>query len=694
TLNFVTGYSYDNYDATSGLTFTNVTDPNSVATKQGYDQFGRLRKSVDGLTNTTSYGYTRDLLTSITDANGYATSYEYDALKRLSATVFPDTRRETYAYRADGLLGAKTDRKLQTITYEYDRHKRLSKKTYPNSSYIQYTYTGQKLTQVYDNAVSPAETHTFSYDDRYRVTSETQGPRGTLTTGYDVADRRISLAVAGGPTAGYSYYADGSTEAITWTPVTGQFEYTYDRGGKYETITSPNGQTRSYEYDLQGRLLQLANAHPTTGNLATFNYAYDLNHATGTYDRLGQRVSMTQSIPAQSLSSALTKYRYDAAYQLTQAEYPAGTPFNGETHSWTYDAIGNRLTNTVNSTTTNLTYQMLGANPNNWQRLTNDGVNAYTYDYNGNTLTEGGNTFGWDYEDRMTSISGGATVSYKFDYQGRRTSKTVGGTTTTYLYDGQNLIGESGANYLYGAAIDEPLATDRGGAISNYAADGLGSIAHLGDSAGGTKNSYTYDTWGSARSSSELVVQPFRYTAREVGDITNQLFYRARSYAPAVGRFLSEDPLRFLEDANFYRYVRNAPLLWRDPSGLRVWRCWRFLDLPVTGQIGGAVLYALVSAAFLPSSAMQPGNSSCATHEFLVDDSPGGGSVGSGPGNQTYTRDARRGALRCEEVPEAKGKCAIDNFDKTKGSYHWLANNCHDAVQKALDSCDDCGRPL
>src|SRR5262249_18450014 len=44
-LNFITTYSYDNFDSASGLVFVNVTDPNGRITKQGYDQHRQLVKS-------------------------------------------------------------------------------------------------------------------------------------------------------------------------------------------------------------------------------------------------------------------------------------------------------------------------------------------------------------------------------------------------------------------------------------------------------------------------------------------------------------------------------------------------------------------------------------------------------------------------------------------------------------------------
>jgi RHS repeat-associated protein len=577
-LNFTTTYTYDTFESSSSLTFTDVTDPNGRVTRQGYDQFGRLRRSVDTLGNATSYAYTRDLLASITDANGYTTSYEYDALKRLSATVFPDNARESYAYRADGLLQSKTDRKSQAISYGYDAMKRLRQKTYPNGATIQYTYQGQMLTQVVDSLNSPSETHTFGYDPQLRMTSNTQGPRGTLTYTYGANDAVGTMTVSGGPTTTYAYYPDGSLNTIQWTPVAGLFKYAYRLNGQYDTITMPNGQTRSYAYDDQGRLTQLTNTHPTAGTLAAYGYGYDVNNlAGGAMTMLGQRTSMTATVPSQNFNAAVTRYGYDNAYQLTQAEYPSGPIFNGEVHNWTYDAIGNRLTSAVNGAVngavTNYTYQKLDTNPNNWQRLTSAGATSFAYDPNGNTQTMGSNTFGYDYENRQTSVSGGAAATYRYDYQGRRTSKTTP-AMTSYLYDGLNLSRDSGSassDYLFGPGIDEPLAMSSATGVSYTAVDALGSVNQVNDALGISQNVYVHDVWGVRRAVSETLPQPFRYTGRETAEVSGQLFYRARYYQTDLGRFVAEDPARARTpdlDRNGYAYAANAPVFYGDPLGL------------------------------------------------------------------------------------------------------------------------------
>lgn len=203
------------------------------------------------------------------------------------------------------------------------------------------------------------------------------------------------------------------------------------------------------------------------------------------------------------------------------------------------------MTNTVNSTTQNYTYYTNGTNPNNGQKLQSDGVNTYTYDNNGNTITKtGGYTYGWDYDNRMTIHNGpGLTATYQYDYIGRRGKKVVSGASTTYLYDGQNLIREIGtttADYLFGPGIDEPLAMSRTGVTYYYNADGLGSINVLNDSPGTVQNKYALDAWGVVKSQTTPVSNPFTYTAREAGE-AGLMYYRARYYNPSVGRFVSED---------------------------------------------------------------------------------------------------------------------------------------------------------
>ena len=58
---------------------------------------------------------------------------------------------------------------------------------------------------------------------------------------------------------------------------------------------------------------------------------------------------------------------------------------------------------------------------------------------------------------------------------------------------------------------------------------------------------------------------------REWDDFTNLYYNRARWYDPAIGRFISADPIGFVGgDANLYRYCGNSPANATDPSG-EIW---------------------------------------------------------------------------------------------------------------------------
>jgi RHS repeat-associated protein len=307
-------------------------------------------------------------------------------------------------------------------------------------------------------------------------------------------------------------------------------------------------------YDCQGRLPQLSNTISST-DLGTFSYGYDS-------PLLGQRTSMISALGA-------TSYSYDSNYQLTGATYPSGTPFNGEVHVWTYDNIGNRLTNTVNSTNANYTYFKNGANPLNGQRLQSDSVKTYAYDSNGNVTGDGTYTYTWDYENRLTGITGGGlTASYSYDYLGRRKSKTIAGVMTSYLYDGPNIVREVNSivtDYISSPKIDEPLGFYRSGSASYFNIAGLRSIVSVSDPTGVLQNSYDYDAWGILRNQTITVQNSFTYTGRESAEI-GLYFYRARLYNPGIGRFISEDPIRgFIGD---YTYVGSDPMEFTDPTGL------------------------------------------------------------------------------------------------------------------------------
>jgi RHS repeat-associated protein len=211
-------------------------------------------------------------------------------------------------------------------------------------------------------------------------------------------------------------------------------------------------------------------------------------------------------------------------------------------------------------------------------QLTSNSNGSYTYDNNGNTLTDAqSRSFTWDFENRLVQAvvqgQNGGTTTFKYDPFGRRIQKASPLGTTNYLYDGMNLLEEldaSGtlqARYTDGQGIDEPLTMLRSGAVSFYQTDGLDSVTSLTSASGVFAQQYTYDSFGKETASFGTLINPFEYTSREFDRETGVYYYRARYYDSGAGRFLSEDPLRFFTDVNFYDYVFNSPTNFIDPTG-------------------------------------------------------------------------------------------------------------------------------
>jgi RHS repeat-associated protein len=149
--------------------------------------------------------------------------------------------------------------------------------------------------------------------------------------------------------------------------------------------------------------------------------------------------------------------------------------------------------------------------------------------------------------------------------------------------DGDGVVS---AWYVHGLNVDEPLARidNSTGAVLYYHADILGSIVALTNSSGGVETQYNYSPFGVTQVMGTDVSQPFRFTGREWDAETGLYYYRARYYSPGMGRFITEDPIRFASgDVNWYRYVGNDPVNLTDPLGL-------FPPAPDTGPPGSGGL--------------------------------------------------------------------------------------------------------
>jgi RHS repeat-associated protein len=200
------------------------------------------------------------------------------------------------------------------------------------------------------------------------------------------------------------------------------------------------------------------------------------------------------------------------------------------------------------------------------------GAASFTYDDNGNLTSDGVRSYTWNARDQLASLTGPVNGSFAYDGFGRRRSKTIGATTTQFLYDGVNPVQElSGgtptANLLTGLGIDEFFTRTDAVGVRNYLTDALGSSVALADGSGTVQTEYSYDPFGSTTASGASSTNSFAFTGRE-GDGTGLYYYRARYYHPTAQRFIAEDTLGFgAGDTNLYGYTFNDPTNSTDPTG-------------------------------------------------------------------------------------------------------------------------------
>ncbi|WP_439578857.1 RHS repeat-associated core domain-containing protein [Elioraea sp.] len=207
------------------------------------------------------------------------------------------------------------------------------------------------------------------------------------------------------------------------------------------------------------------------------------------------------------------------------------------------------------------------------------GAASPSYDANGNLIGDGSASYRYDAQNRLVGFTqGSVVVSYDYDVEGRRASRTEGGTTRRSLYAlGQEIAeyadGVLAARHVPGPGLDEPLATVTGAPGSRvrawYHTDAQGSVIARSDGSGavpaGERFSYTpYGVAGSGSGSASA----FRFVGRRLEPPVGLYDMRARVYAPGLGRFLQPDPIGTDGGINLYAYVRNDPLNQADPTGL------------------------------------------------------------------------------------------------------------------------------
>ncbi|MDD4406072.1 MAG: RHS repeat-associated core domain-containing protein [Parabacteroides sp.] len=189
--------------------------------------------------------------------------------------------------------------------------------------------------------------------------------------------------------------------------------------------------------------------------------------------------------------------------------------------------------------------------------------------------------------------------NFEYDYQGRRIAKKVWnntagtGTPATYLkylYDGWNLIAELNGNsgnalvraYTWGldasgsmqgaGGVGGLLMVNAGsGGVHFPAYDLNGNVMGLVNATNGIISAkYEYGPFGEVFCSvgDMAKVNPFQFSTKYTDNETDLVYYGYRYYSPALGRWLSRDPIEERGGLNLYGFVNNDPVNRWDVLGL------------------------------------------------------------------------------------------------------------------------------
>ena len=349
-----------------------------------------------------------------------------------------------------------------------------------------------------------------------------------------------------------------------------------------------NGITTNYTYDRNGRLL--------SGNSGGFNTAYTYNlggMVTGLTTQNGDTAIQSHSytyLPNGNISgkqSTVGTQTTNYAYQYDKAGRLTNETINSVPTAYTYDAWSNRASMTGNGTSSTYTYD---ANNRLTKSITEEGSTTttadYYYDHNGNQITKAVNVttpqsgiaayfmspetnsylslYEYDSYNRLKSAdTDGSVTTYTYDGNNLRQSKTSNGITTQHVWDGSNMVMD-GTNKFYRGATGIEFATLNGN-TSFYHKDAHGDVTALTDSAGIITQSYIYDAFGNQMNENENDINPFRYCGEYLDSETGLIYLRNRYYDNAMGRFITEDPIK--DGTNWYVYCGNNPVMFVDPLG-------------------------------------------------------------------------------------------------------------------------------
>ncbi|MGA9724026.1 MAG: RHS repeat-associated core domain-containing protein, partial [Candidatus Binatus sp.] len=531
----------------SGADLTSITDPLGNTTTRYTDYAGRPFAIKDGLGQFTGIIWdARDRITQITDPNSNATSFAYDGNSNLLSVTDAKTNQTSYSYDSRNRPTSRTDGLRVSESYGWDANSNLTSHIDRREKVtaFQYDALNRRTFAGFGQSGSNYEsTMNYTWDAGNRMTQAADSIAGTITRAPDLLDRLTSE-----------------------TTPQGSISYSYDNANRRQTMQVAGQPQVVYGWDNANRLTGITQGSSSVG----------IN-----YDNANRRTSLT--LP----NGVTVGYSFDSDSRITGLTYSAGSSQLGNL-TYGYDADGRVITKGGTLAAIALPTSVSGNTFNADNGMTAFGGAPLSYDANGNLTSDGTNTYTWDARNHLMAISGAASASFTYDSFGRRASKSIGPTTTQFLYDWLNPVqelqgGGPSANLLTGLRIDEYLArTDSSNNVSTLLTDALGSTIGLVGSGQSIATTYTYEPFGATTVAGAANGNSYQFTGRE-NDGTGPYFYRARYYQPTFQRFIAQDPIGFRGgNENLYGYGLNDPTNAVDPTGL-----WTF-SIGFTGnyQIG------------------------------------------------------------------------------------------------------------
>ena len=181
-----------------------------------------------------------------------------------------------------------------------------------------------------------------------------------------------------------------------------------------------------------------------------------------------------------------------------------------------------------------------------------DGTNAavhkeYTYDRQGNMLSDGTRSFAYDAMNRLSQVTNeeGGIQKNRYDGEGLRAEMEENGRLATFLFDEDKVVAETECDgnvirYIRGYELVSS-DSEKARTYYHYTSDELGSITHVTDGDGNECNYYEYDAFGEFTVREETAANRFGYAGEQYDPVAGLYYLRARVYNPVIGRFIQGD---------------------------------------------------------------------------------------------------------------------------------------------------------